>query len=547
MIMKKSIIVIAAAISVTLFSCSDMLEEKNYGKLTVEEIFKNPDNVILYVGQAYADIKWLHDHWGYWGINTLTSDECVNPVRMPGSHWADGGYWADMNTHNWSPNSKAFENLWSKSMSGAILCNKILQTLKDNEALLDPKVFGQFVGELEVLRSYYFFTLFDCFGRIPYVEEFKMVRIPQMEVKDVWRKLVDCLEKNAPNMPVVTDANRAQNYGRVTQGFAYALLARLYLNAASYGVTDKEYYTECIAACDKVISSGSYTIEPNFFTNFKIENKGSKENIFVIVENGSANIDETSDHSMMTKLRITMLSLHYCHQTAWNLIEKPWNGFCAPPNFINKYDDFDLRGTGKGYENDGTNNTGTYGWFIGPVYNAAGTSILKDENGDEAVIVNEITSLIAAGWSEGARMLKYEVDKGKRYKYCENDFVLFRYADVLYMKAEAELRKNGSTTMIGNANFDRIRTRAGVQAYTTLTLDELLNERGREFAWENIRRRDLIRFGKFANGSWDGWGSWRGVKSGAHLNWFPIPRAMLEKAPRENGKSIWTQNPGYDN
>jgi len=523
-----------------------MLEEKNYGNPTIEEMLTNPENVIRLVGQAYADIKWLHDHWGYWGINTLTSDECVVPVRDPGGHWSDGGYWAGMNNHSWTANSRAFENLWNKSVSGAVLCNKILQTLKQNEAILDPADYKQFVGELEVLRSYYFYTLFDCFGRIPYIEKFKMVDVPLMDTKDVWRELVNCIERNAPNMPVVTDGNRAKNYGRVTQGFAYALLARLYLNAESYGVTDKEYLTECIEACDKVINSNSYSIENSFFTNFKIDNRGSKENIFVIVENGSANIDERHDNNMMTKLRIVALTLHYEHQKTWNLIEKPWNGFCAPPEFINKYNYFDLRGTGIGYESDGTNNTGTYGWFIGPVYNAAGTDILLDENRDEVVIVNEITSLTAAGWNEGARLLKYEVDKQARWRYCENDFVLFRYADVLYMKAEAELRKNGSTTMLGNVDFQRIRTRANVEPYTTLTPDELLNERGREFAWENVRRRDLIRFGHFTNGNWSGWGAWRGVRSGAHLKWFPIPRAILEKSPRENGVPIWTQNPGYN-
>lgn len=551
--MKNKLFYISAII-IMLFcvSCKDMLEEVNYGNPTEEEFLKNPENIVLLVGQSYSDLKWLHDHWGYWGINTLTSDECVNPTRMPGSHWADGGYWSGMNNHNWTPSSKAFENVWSQSMNGAVLCNKTIAIMKRNQDVISEKTYNQYLGELEVLRSYYYYTIFDSFGRIPYTEEFKDGDVPQLSAAQVWQKLVDCLEKNAPNLPVVNAGNRAMNYGRVTQGLAYSLLARLYLNAESYGVTSTENnYSKCVDACQKIIESGSYIIEPDFFSNFKILNENSRENIFVLVEVGDPDkIKEKSIGSMSSKLRITLLSLHYCHQQAWNMIEKPWNGFCAPPEFLAKYADNDVRGAGT--EGQGTNNTGTYGWFLGPIYDKEGTTILKDENGKPAIIVPEVTSLTEATWNDGARCLKYEVDKEKKYKYCENDFVLFRYADVLYMQAEAFMRGGTSSTgaslsaLLASPDFQMIRTRAGLEAYTSLDEAELLNERGREFAWENVRRRDLIRFGKFADGSWAGWGSWRGVKSGNYLNWFPIPLPILEKASRDQyGNPIWTQNDGY--
>ena len=88
-----------------------------------------------------------------------------------------------------------------------------------------------------------------------------------------------------------------------------------------------------------VIDSKSYSIEDDFFANFKINNENSKENIFVIVEDGNASFDYR-DHAgkMANKLRITMLTLNYTHQTAWDLVEKPWNGFCCPPEFLAKYE-----------------------------------------------------------------------------------------------------------------------------------------------------------------------------------------------------------------
>ncbi len=543
--MKHILLYLSIAAALLFSSCNSMLDEETYGASTEANMLKNEQNIVLMVGQAYADIKWLHDHWGYWGINTLTSDECVCPVRMPGGHWNDGGYWKNMNNHRWTAEDDAFENVWDKSISGAVLCNKIIQTLTDNKSVISEAMYKQYVGELEVLRSYYFYTLFDSFGRIPYTEKFEEnASVPLLPATETWEKLVACLERNAPNLPAVTESNRAQNYGRATQGFAYTLLARLYLNAASYGVTTDTAYNRCIQVCDKIINSGSYAIENDFFTNFKISNEGSKENIFVIVENGNANFDSRESGSMMNKLRVTMLSLHYSHQQAWNLVEKPWNGFCAPPEFIAKYDALDKRGTGSGYESNGTKNTDSYGWFVGGVYDNAGT-LLKDENKDDAIVVTQLSSLDSAKWSQGARLLKYEIDKSGTYKFCENDFVLFRYADVLYMQYEASQRggtPDRSATLIANADFQKIRTRAGLPAYTAseLTEDEMLNERGREFAWENVRRRDLIRYGKFANGSWAGWGAWRGVASDAKLNWFPIPGPMLRKAG-----GVWTQNEGY--
>lgn len=429
---------------------------------------------------------------------------------------------------------------------------------------MSPQVYAQYVGELEVLRSYYYYLLFDCFGRIPYLETFEDVTEPLMEPEDVWSHLVTCLEKNAPNLPKVTDGNRSANYGRVTQGFAYALLARLYLNAESFGCTPEnikldaikissaqDFYTNAVRCCDEVINSGSYSIESNYFNNFKIDNSASRENIFVIVENGLADVDHRYIGSMSNKLRIVMLTLHYSHQVTWNMIEKPWNGFCARPTFLDRYAETDVRGPGN--EGLGTNNTKQWGWFVGPVYDASGKELQKDENGDEAVIRKEIESLDGANWWDGARLLKYEVDKDKKYAYCENDFVLMRYADVLWMKEEAILRGGQGTSGYETTDFKTLRARsfaydadpesAYAQAYPeALTLPGILDERGREFAWENIRRRDLIRYGKFNDSQYVEYVT----GTDDYRKWFPIPYSVLEKSKRdENGKKIWTQNAGY--
>lgn len=570
--MKKFIYVLAIAIALPLFSsCEGMLEEKNYGNPTTEDMMKNPENVVLLVGQAYADLKWVHDHWGYWGVASLTADECLCPVRLPREDWADGGYWKNLNTHNWNQFAEAFKNIWNTTISGAVLCNKLLATLNDYKSSMTEQDYKMFVGELEVLRSYYYYLLFDCFGRIPYLEEFVDKTEALVEPQVVWSRLVDCLEKNAPNMSVVTDANRAANYGRVTQGFAYGLLARLYLNAESFGCTpdniDKavksqyglksttDFYTNAVRCCDMVINSGSYSIEDDFFSNFKINNENSKENMFVIVENGNVDFDLRYNGDMSNKLRMIALTLTYPMKSTWNLIELPWNGFCARPSFIKRYADTDVRGPGN--EGNGTKNLKQWGWFIGPVYDSNGENILSySEQGDnetKAIITTEITSLDGAKNCDGARLLKYEIDKSAQYSWAENDFVLMRYADIIWMKEEAILRGGQGTSGTSSADFKKLMSRSFAydgnpeEAYKTaypgyMTLDGILDERGREFAWELVRRRDLIRFGKFHDSNYVEYVTGKNE----YRKWFPIPYSVLEKSKRdENGNPYWTQNDGY--
>ena len=135
-------------------------------------------------------------------------------------------------------------------------------------------------------------------------------------------------------------------------------------------------------------------------------------------------------------------------------------------------------------------------------------------------------------------MKKYEVD---RTAYADgrlpnNDIVLYRYADVLLMKAEALVR-NGES---GDAPFNAVRRRVGM-AEKAATLDNILDERCRELYWENVRRTDLVRFGKFAKGY--NWSYKSGVDEGAdfpeYMNVFPIPSNVIASQPD------FKQNIGY--
>lgn len=120
----------------------------------------------------------------------------------------------------------------------------------------------------------------------------------------------------------------------------------------------------------------------------------------------------------------------------------------------------------------------------------------------------------------GARVIKYQVEKGA-LENLNNDFPIFRYADVLLMKAESVIRQNRN----GDSYVNEVRRRAGVSDWNNTTLEMLLAERGREMFCEGHRRQDLIRFNKF-NDAW-----WEKKASTPDRKVFPIPQWAIDANP----------------
>ena len=135
----------------------------------------------------------------------------------------------------------------------------------------------------------------------------------------------------------------------------------------------------------------------------------------------------------------------------------------------------------------------------------------------------------------GARMKKYELDAAATNdgKLQTNDIVLFRYADVLLMISEAKVR-NGES---GNVELNEVRARAGASTDVVANLETLLAERLREFAWEGLRRQDLVRFGKFTRAYTDR-PQLQGEANG-YTTVFPIHEDVLSLNTK------LTQNYGY--
>jgi len=341
------------------------------------------------------------------------------------------------------------------------------------------------------------------------------------------------------------------------------LLAKLYLNAGVYSGTNQ--WTKVITACDEVINSGKYSLESNYFANFNVENSGSKEFIFAI----------PYDQVFFQNFNLAVRTLHYGSQQTYNLTAQPWNGFCTLEEFYNSYDNADLR---KGDVGTVTGPAVKRGNFIaGYQYKAGGgkvtddgfevpqpgrlpVALLGDPDGAPLNFGNigstqpQINELGPQAYRQsGVRIGKWEIALGSQPNNMSNDYAVFRYADVLLMKAEALWRSGNTAQALVLVNL--IRARAGVPNLTSLdgpvSFDltggsiaggELLNEIGREMFAENHRRQDLIRWGLFtqvAKWALPYYNPGDIMKTGSYTTLYPIHKDKLSANPN------LVQNPGY--
>lgn len=155
---------------------------------------------------------------------------------------------------------------------------------------------------------------------------------------------------------------------------------------------------------------------------------------------------------------------------------------------------------------------------------------MNDPDGPEVVFTPEINELFPNCFKQaGVRVGKYEYEAGT-FQTMNNDFVLFRYAEVLLNKAEAELRL-GNTAGLSLVNM--VRERSGLGPFSSLNTDNLLAERGRELFYEGTRKSDLIRYGKWGE-AWD-----FKPASDPTKELMPIPANAVNSNPN------LVQNPGY--
>lgn len=555
--MKKSlylvrVIMILLAVGVFSQACTK-LDEKLYDSVLPDNFFKSEAEFVSALGAAYTQLG------GYASgdVNNLqetTTDEMVVPTR--GSDWDDGGNWRRLHLHSWKFEDNAVSSAWGFCFSGVSTANRLIyqfNTMAD-AGKVDKIVANAYVAELQTLRGFFYWQLVDLYGNVPYDNDFAnaLAAPPQVARATVYGNIVKDLEASVVLLPKVVDGT---TYGRMNYYAGKMLLAKLYLNAGVYSGTPQ--WDKVITACDEIINSGKYNLEKSYFNNFNAANSASKEFIFAI----------PYDQVFFKGFNMDAQTLHYGNQFTYNLTFQPWNGFCTLEQFYKSYDATDLRRGDAGTLDGPAINRGNF--LAGYQYKTDGSKVTDggaDKTDPDGINLNlgnidtyahQINEVGPAAWRQsGVRIGKWEFQLGASSDM-NNDFAIFRYADVLLMKAEALWRKSGiATDPDALVLVNQIRARAGLTDLTTLNGNlsfdianpsvaggELFNEMGREMFAEHNRRQDLIRWGFFnSNAKWTiPFNNVGDVQNtvGAFLTLFPIPKAQLAANPN------LVQNTGY--
>lgn len=499
--MKKILYIIPLLFLV--LSCTDLNTEL-YDSIPESKFPEDATQAALMMIPVYKPMASFIDGGGWWFAQELPSDEMVCPTRS--GDWDDGGKWRVLHQHTWDNKTEAIANMWSCFYGPIPIINKYIELTFAPSA--GTPAGDLTIAKLKIMRAYYYYLLIDNYGDVPYVTTFATAETNPSKTPraEIWAAIVADIEDNIKYL------NSSTSKTAVSKGMAFSLLAKLYLNAEVY--TGTAHWDKAEAYCDSVINLKNYSLESSPLAPFITKNLNSPENIFVIP------FDEDNN----TGFNLHMRTLHYNNNKTFDMPVGPWNGFCVTESHYLSYTSDDKRVQGNNTEGIGNNK----GYFlVGQQYTWDGNAILDPTANSLLILDPHIPALkMDASYTpvqvrmSGARVVKFEIKKGAKADL-SNAFPIFRYADILLMKSEAQIRQGKA----GDEGVNLVRQRAGLSAWTGTTLTQLLAERGREMFWEAHRRQDLIRFGEF-NKAW-----WEKDASAPSRKTFPIPQWAIDSNP----------------
>ena len=573
--MKQYIIGSMLLSSILLASCS--LDETPRSKFSEEEAFSTPKLVYVNtVANVYSSIGnglYGSDGGSVHTFQEFSSDASMIPGRQ--GDWVDGGAWQNIFLHNFESSVSKYNDVWNNLYRVIGLANSSIDRL--NKYLGEHPEYADYVYELRALRAVYYYYVMDLFGQVPLVvsSEVSANEVEQSNRSDVFKFVTSELAECIPHLSDSKSQNEGEYYGRITKAVAYMCMAKCAINAPVYTIDDTAPTSYCAfvgtdksgkataseeqgktvsemgkkinitldgetrnawetaAYCADQIASLGYRLQPSYADNFIVANQNSVENIWTR-PNDCVNY-KIEDYNIVR-------TLHYNHGGAIGY--QGWNGACSskqqmlvygygtanpdPRLKLNFYTDKDyMEETGKAVEDGATDKPLEY----------MPLAVKVDFTADDDPHAMKCS---------GARMKKYEFDKSTTQQYSfNNDLVIWRYADALLLKAEAEYRMDNKAEALTIVN--EVRARVAATPRTELTLNDILDERMLELAWEGVRRQDQIRFCTFTEPTAD---RFKGVTHNAsagdynddtqgYTMVYPIPYAVL------NLNKKLDQNPGY--
>ena len=477
---------------------------------------------------------------------SLSSDE-QTAVSYSGG-WIDGGTYSHPSLHAFSYEDNTID--WMGELGkGCVKANEVINSDVDDKYKMPARA----------MRAYFEFLMMDCWGDAPILDV--TVEGNDMNKRQPRAMVAKYLEKELLEIipHLSTDASEGRN-GIPNKYMAQALLAKLYINwpvymAASVDKYDASSATNekldaCISICDDIINSGKFNLGSMAY-RFKFGPNNSALNVVDFIY--AMPYDTYTATGMQYGRANSYKDIKSMNPSYFGMkLSNSGGGYMTmTPEFANL---FALAG-------DERNNCviGGQVYVYDPTTLLPTTEVAKDRKGNPLILTKNITLRYTDanhttldwqnldvgddldGWRQGYRSVKFFVinDDYKNGRNQSNDVPIFRYADILLMKAEALTRK-GTGCAVAQSLFNQIRTYVHAPLLANVPmLQDIYEERGREFMNENWRRNDMIRFGHFEDEFFPHYHSNPYANFDKTRRIFPIHKDMLDN------NTEWKQNPGY--
>lgn len=511
--MKKLLSLILAI--VLLSSCSDFLDKEPLVDTDVNAYYSTDDEVNTAIMGVYARMQY-----GDFLLTTLMliGDDCSDDCDL-GNQKSEGYTWVGPDTES----LQSFDNLatnprsnalWSLAFKGVTFATQAIESINQKSDLLTPEKAKRYLGEAYFLRAFFYYFLARQYGGLPIIDHvlsYDEYYSPRASIDDTWNFILSDFQTAAELLPLKSQYE-ANDWGRATQGAAYAMMGKVYMR--------QKKYQEAYDVLKKVIDSGEYSLEPIYEDIFKLENENGIESIFEIQHGISGTgWGDDNDGSILS---------FYEHDAdpddpiKWH---NGWSMHCPTQDLVDSYEEGDPR--------------------------LHATVIFPGEFFDGRINKNVSSS---TGYQPKKWYIPFAQRSQTDQSDCPKNIIFYRYAEVLLNMAEMANELGKTSEALEYLEQVRGRARSNAEQVNVLpqieeTDKELLRnliwkERRSELACEGQRFWDLVRQGRAGQVLKAYSEKYNSIKGKYYTDGkseiFPIPEDQITAS---NG--ALEQNPGY--
>lgn len=500
-VMKKTKVIGLILIALALSGCNGFLNQKPQSFVSSDTFYQTPDQVNEGLNGVYHGLAVLYNAGSsYWAMTEMRSDNTT-------FQYNEGNRGAlmreQMDYFLVTVDNTYSQGVWRDMYHTIAQANLLLNKIND-VTYTDATVKNQIIGQAEYIRALLYFNLVRLYGNVPLVldpvsspDQTKSIK--QAKPADVYAQIIKDAKDAASKLPATWTGS---DLGRATQGAANTLLGDVYMTQKNYK-TAHTYF-------QKVISSGDYSLIANYADLWDTQHKNSAESVFEIQYSGAT----TNEYS------------NYIYTFAPINGVTPITGF---PGGSNSGRNMPTRDMEKAYESGDARYPASIAFFVDPT-----NTQWAEAQHDSVPYVNKYAT-------------PYSVPNKQ-----DNDFYVYRYAQVLLWDAEAQNEVNGGPSSQAYQYVNMVRQRAGLGDLATGMSKAqfetaVWHEERVEGAFEDHRWFQLLRTGEAikvmtANGAeqkaYQTWLSSGSYNIDSHKLLFPIPQHDLLLQG-------YTQNPGW--